>query len=632
MMMRNSIIVLSTLLSITQAIANVSLPRFFSSHMVLQQNEPIVIFGTADKGEKVYVTFHEMSQQTVTNADGKWSVTFQPIKAGGPYTMSVKGNNHITLSDVYVGEVWFCSGQSNMGWKLENALNGDEELANANYDKIKLFTPKRYMSGQPETELISGTWETCTSENAEGFSAVAYFFGRHLYQKYNVPIGLINSSWGGTNIEAWMSESLLNNHPESQKIISKMKAMDMLQAARQFKIDDYAYRDKIEVVDIGGKEHWEKETTDYTDWQTIKLPNRWALAGIEKTYGVIWVTKSITLTEADIQDDITLSIGRVDDKDVTYFNGEKIGESAKKDLERKYTIPKNILRAGENRITIKVANFRDYGGFRSADDEVYITTAKQKMSLVGNWKYKKGTPTVEEPPARVHPRYYPTSLYNSMVNPFFGYNVRGVIWYQGESNVKNPEEYAQFFPKMIEDWREKWGKEFPFLFVQVANYAEQENREAPLREAQALALKLNKTAMVVTLDIGEDYNVHPANKQDVGKRLGMAAQHIAYGEKEVSKGGPSLKEASFKNDSVTLSFDQELVVKGDMNAINGFMISSNDKTYYPAKVEVYNNTIKLYNKDVKKPKYVTYLWADAPGNVMIYNNQELPAPPFKIEK
>ena len=412
-----------------------------------------------------------------------------------------------------------------------------------------------------------------------------------------------------------------------------MKNMDMLQAARQFKIDDYAYRDKIEVVDIGGKEHWENETTDYTDWQTIKLPNRWALAGIEKTYGVIWVTKAITLTEADIQDDMILSIGRVDDKDVTYFNGKKIGESAKKGLERKYTIPKNILRVGENRITIKVANFRDYGGFRSADDEVYLTTAKQKLSLVGNWKYKKGTPSIEEPPARVHPRYYPTSLYNSMVNPFFGYNVRGIIWYQGESNVKNPEEYAQFFPKMIEDWRKKWGKELPFLFVQVANYAEQNDREAALRDAQASALKLDKTAMVVTLDIGEDYNVHPANKQDVGKRLGMAAQHIAYGEKEVSTGGPYLVKAKFCKEAVTVKFSEDLVFKCNENNLNGFLISADGKTFHKAQTEVLNKRkIKLFSDKVESPKYVRYLWEDAPGEVMIFNNQGLPAPPFKTAK
>jgi len=613
--------------------AEIKLPLFFSDHMVLQRDEPIVVFGTATAGEMVEVNFNGSTVKSETNKDGNWSVTLNAMSFGGPYKMIVKGKNTIMLSDVYLGDIWFCSGQSNMGWKLENSINGKEELANANYEKIKIFSAKRYMSGKPTTKLISSKWETCTSKTAEGFSAVAYFFGRALYKKYNIPIGLINSSYGGTNIEAWMSEELFENHPERQKIIAQMKDMDMLDMVRQFKKDDYAYRDLLEEIDLGRKQHWENENTGYSNWEILQLPNRWAFTEIERTYGVVWVTKEIKLNNQDINGNLFMSIGRVDDKDVTYFNGTKIGESDRKDLERTYEVPQKLLRLGKNRITIKVVNFRDYGGFRSADNELYLTTNHQTISLAGSWNYKIGTPNVQEPPARVHPKYYPTSLYNSMVHPFFGCNIKGVIWYQGESNTKNPEEYANFFPQMIKDWRSKWDKEIPFLFVQLANYAKQNNREATIREAQTAALKLNKTAMAVTLDIGEDTNVHPKNKQDLGKRLAMAAQNVAYGEHEITTHGPLVEKVKVKKGKVIITFTEQITIKGDNQDINGFLISDNKENFIKAHAKlVKSNTIEVESNEINNPKYVRYLWEDAPGKVMIFNNSGLPAPPFRTDK
>lgn len=612
--------------------AEIKLPRFFSDHMVLQRDEPIVVFGTAALGEMVTVTFNGNTVTSKTDTDGHWSVTLKAMPFGGPFEMVIKGQNTIVFSDVYLGDVWFCSGQSNMGWKLENSINGREELANANYEKIKIFSPKQYMSGQAITKLISGTWETCTPKTAEGFSAVAYFFGRTLYETYHIPIGLINSSYGGTNIEAWMSEALFNNHPDRQKIIAQMKTIDMLAMTRQFKVDDYAYRDLLEAIDLGGKEHWERENTTYSNWKTLHLPNRWAFTNIEPSYGVVWVTKEIELSNQDLTDHLSLSIGRVDDKDVTYFNGVKLGESARKDLERNYDVPQELLRLGSNRITIKVVNFRDYGGFRSADHELYLKTPQRTISLVGNWDYRKGTPNVQEPPARVHPKYYPTSLYNGMVHPFFGYNIKGVIWYQGESNTSNPEEYATFFPQMIQDWRTKWHKEVPFLFVQLANYANQGNKEAAIREAQTAALSLPKTAMVVTLDIGDDSNVHFNNKQDVGKRLAMAAQNVAYGDHAIATHGPLIKKVKVKKGKIFITFDEPFIVKGDAQNINGFLISDSKSNFIKAHAKrIKNNVVEVESSAVTSPKYVRYLWEDAPGKVMIFNNSGLPAPPFRTD-
>ena len=627
------IILFLSCIGITATIqAKIEVPRFFSSHMVLQQKEPITIYGIAKVGETVKVNFNENHLKAVADKSGYWSVTFLPMKAGGPYNMSITGENEIKFSDVYIGEVWFCSGQSNMGWKLENSLNGEEELANANYGKIKLFSASRYMSSKPVNQVEEGNWETCTPQNAKGFSAVAYFFGRELYKKYQVPIGLINSSWGGTNIEAWMDEALLKNHPESQKILAKMKGLDMVKAVSDYKKAHVAYSIEQDETDIGVKENWQSLNTNYSTWKTFKLPSLWKNTDLEKTHGVVWVTKEIELKPEEISSVIQISLGRIDDEDVTYFNGEKIGSSTKKDLDRIYTIPKKLLKIGNNRITIKTKNLLDLGGFRGAKADLFIKTENNKISLVGNWQYKVGTPNLEEPPVRIHPRYYPTSLYNSMVNPFFGYNIKGVIWYQGESNTKNPDEYATFFPEMIKDWRAKWKKDMPFLFVQLANYANQNNREAAIREAQTAALKLDKTAMVVTLDIGEDANVHPRNKQEVGRRLAMAAQNIAYGEKNVSTSGPLVKKVRFEKEKAIITFDSEINIKGDSSKINGFLISENNSNFIKAKgKQVDSYTIEIYNTELKNPKQVKYLWEDAPGEVMIFNKSGLPAPPFKSE-
>lgn len=612
--------------------AEIKVPHFFSDHMVLQQNEPIKIYGKADAHEVIEGIFNDETLQTKADHNGNWSISFKSTKAGGPFEMTLKGTNTLKFIDLYVGEVWFCSGQSNMGWKLENSINGREELDNANYDKIKLFTAPRVMSHTKEYDVSRGTWETCTPENAEGFSAVAYFFGRSLYETYQVPIGLINSSWGGTTIETWMDADLFKDHPNHLETISKMKTLDMVNLISEYNEADKQYGIDLDKADLGTSSQWQVATTNYSDWETFKLPSLWGDTELEQTFGVVWVTKEIDLNASDIALDVQLSIGRVDNEDITYVNSQKIGASTNKDLDRIYTIPKHILKIGKNRITIRTKNLGDLGGFRGAESDLYIKTAKRTYSLVGDWRYKVGTPNVVEPPLREHPKNYPSSLFNSMVHPFYGYNIKGVIWYQGESNTKNPEEYANFFPAMINDWRKGWNKEMPFLFVQLANYANQNDRVAAIREAQTAALKLDKTAMVVTLDIGEDANVHFANKQDVGKRLAMAAQNLAYNENTIATSGPLFKKDKVKKDKVIITFNEPLIINGDSENINGFLVSDGKDNFIKAEAKLLNETtVEVSSSIIKNPKYVCYLWEDAPGKVMIYNASDLPAPPFRTD-
>lgn len=628
-----TVIIIVFLCSVQLTIGQISIPKFFSSHMVLQRDEVITIFGNASPDETIKLTFKGTTNSTKADTYGKWKIQLNPMKAGGPYTMEIKGVNTISLTDIYIGDVWFCSGQSNMGWKMQNVLNAETELANANIPEIKLLNVYRYMSSTPKDDMLKGEWETSTTESVKDFSAVAYFFGKNLYEEYHVPIGLINSSWGGTNIEAWMPAKGFIGNSDKQATLRKMQGKDLLQVVKDYKVAVKAYDALLDDSDLGTHENWYTTTTNYNNWKSFTLPSLWQNTELKQTFGVVWVSQTIALTQADLTTDLQLSIGRVDNEDITYFNGIKVGESKQKDLDRIYTVDKNILQAGFNRITIRTKNQLDLGGFRGAASDLYLQTATRKISLANEWQYKVGTPNTQEPPFREHPNVYPSCLYNSMVTPFFNFPVKGIIWYQGESNAKNPEEYATYFPVMINSWREGWGKQLPFLYVQLANYDNQKERWPWIREAQATALKLPKTAMTVAIDVGNDANIHPINKQIIGKRLAIAAQHIAYGNTSKAKGGPELKKVKVKKESIEIVFDTSLLIKGNANNINGFELSANGTEFVKANArQTGSKTITVTASEVSKPKYVRYLWKDAPGEVMLYNEQELPIAPFRTDK
>jgi sialate O-acetylesterase len=612
--------------------AKPKLPKFFSSHMVLQRDVPITIYGWADKNKTVTVQFTGKEQTTKTNVNGEWSVTFAAMPAGGPYNMAVSDGDKVTFNDVYVGDVWFCSGQSNMGYKLEDAVNGKEELANAAHEKIKLLQVSRTMAGLPQKDIEKGSWETSSPKSAEGFSAVAYFFGRELQTKYNIPIGLINSSWGGTNIEAWMSEDIMGNHPAAKKVIAEMKGMDFSDVMKSYKVEFKAWEDKAKATDVGLKQQWFVKDYNTANWKDIELPVYWSKAKITPNDGVIWVSKNIDLTVNDLNtDNLTLSIGRVDNEDVTYINGKQVGASDNKDKDRLYTIPKQNFVVGKNTLTIRVTNSGDIGGFRSFAEDLYLQTASRKVSIAGNWKYAVGTPDIEPVPERQHPTKYPTSLYNGMVAPFFGVKIKGILWYQGEANSKNAAEYGNLMKEMITDWRKKWSADYPFIFAQLPNYAKQNNKWVTLRESQASVLTLKNTGMATLIDVGQDDNIHPANKQEPARRLALIAGNLAYGDKNLPLNAPKFEGYNVDGSNVVVIFNGILTNKG--GAINGFEIAGSDKKFYPAiaQLQADGKTIKLISNKVEKPVAIRYLWADAPGKVNLYNKEGMPSPPFRTD-
>ncbi|NOY37294.1 MAG: sialate O-acetylesterase [Chlorobi bacterium] len=493
------LLVLSIILSIHVCIAfaDIRLPELFSNNMILQREMQVPVWGWADPGEKITVELGGHFAETVTGTDGKWKLLLGPLDAGGPFRLKITGKNTIIISNVLVGEVWVCSGQSNMAMEVQNCLNAKQEISSASYPQIRYFQVKRTKAIKPlddvspvENESGLNKWEVCDPTTVEHFTGAGYFFVRDLYKKLNVPIGIISASWGGTTAEAWTPYDTLENDPELKIILKNWP-------------------------DYNNDEEWLKEEYE------------------------------------------------------------------------KYL--KNVEKAR-----------------------------------------KEG---------KTRPLYFnqPSVLYNGIIAPVVPYGIRGVAWYQGESNCYRAYQYRKLFPAMIEQWRKKWGQgNFPFLFVQLANYYFEPQNFPELREAQSMALSLANTAMVVTIDIGDSSNIHPKNKQEVGRRLSLAARKLAYGE-DLIYSGPHFKSMQIMDGKCRLSFchiGDGLMAKGFI-PLKGFIIAGTDKNFVTAQARIENNQVVVWSKVVPHPVAVRYAWANHPGNCNLYNKSgelaNLPASPFRTD-
>lgn len=637
-----------------------TLNPLFSNHIVLQQNEKATIWGENTPNKKVTVLASwGKSSVAKTDSKGNWKLTIETPKGGGPYTISVSSNNsEILLTDVLIGEVWLASGQSNMempvkGWRPNDVINNShEEITNGNYQKIRMFTVEKGLSLTP-LNTVNGTWKVCNTANVSDFSATAYFFARRLYKELNVPIGIIHSSWGGTVSEAWTSKEKLKKLGDFDEVLNSISSKDKEQ-------DIIKWFSKWESVAIPKTtEQWNAlnlndvtattPTFNDVNWSTIHLPGRYddALAG--EVDGAFWFRKKVVIE--NISTDYKIYLGAIDDKDATYVNGFKIGGLAGDGVhasQRVFTIPKNILKKGENTIAIRAI---DTGGPGTFTGQMYLDNGVDKEILIdGEWKYmlvaemfdgKFFVYNLDENDFinrakifKIHANV-PTVLYNAMLKPLVPYTIKGAIWYQGEANVGRAEQYKRIFPAMIDDWREQWKSYFPFYFVQIAPFKYHQNNETfdqsqKLRNAQRVSLKTKNTGMVVTMDIGNYTNIHPANKQDVGSRLAGLALANDY-KKQLVASGPMYKSCKQQNTKLIIDFDFKgsgLLAKDNLA---GFEIASEDKNYVPATAKIVNNKIELSAASIKKPKYARYAWRDN-GKATLFNKEGLPASTFTTEK
>ena len=622
--------------------ADVKLPGIFGSNMVLQEGTKIPVWGWASPGERISVTFNGAVQRIRAGSDGKWSIDLPPEKYGGPFTLTVKGKNTITLKNVMVGEVWVCSGQSNMEFRVNQSINAAAEVRDADYPDIRLFTVPDAVAQFPKDDIDSGKWVECSPKTVESFSAVGYFFGRNLLDSLHVAIGLIHSSWGGTVAETWMSPNSIQNDPDFKGKLAELQKMDM-DRYRQEKIaqikkilggelpqNDKALQDSVP--------EWSAYDFNDGSWKTIRTPGLWEEQGYLDIDGVGWYRKEIMLASKPANTNLTLHLGKIDDSDITWMNGIEVGSTEGYNKDRIYTIDSKYIRPGKNMLVIRVNDTGGGGGIYGNPADEFIAIGDKKTDISGDWKFKISRASVSS--ANLQPNSYPTLLYNAMINPLIPYAIRGVIWYQGESNADRAKQYQRIFPELINDWRKHWGEgDFPFLFVSLANYmqpdaAPSESDWAELREAQTKTLSLPNTGMALAIDIGNADDIHPKNKQEVGRRLALNALKIAYNH-DVVNSGPMYKSVEFKDGKAFITFDDTgngLIAKNKYGYINGFAVAGSDKVFHWARASLHgNNQVVVYSDVVNTPVAVRYGWANNPDDLNLYNSEGLPANPFRTD-
>jgi sialate O-acetylesterase len=624
---------------------NVKLPRILSDNMVLQRNTGFRIWGWADEGENIDVTFNTIKLATRADKDGKWMVLFPAMKEGGPYTMIIKGKNEIRLTNIMLGDVWVCSGQSNMEWPLSRASNAEKEIAGANYPDIRLFGCPHNVQFTPVDDVETGEWKVCTPENVASFSAVGYFFGVNIYKNLHVPVGLLFTAWGGTNIETWTSRESISSVKEFEGLLKEMKNYDpeKVVARRKAQVDSiFATFGTDEKSMAGDQPVWADPGLDMTTWKNMQLPVLWESAGLFGLDGAVWFRKEFELPQDVASKGIELQLGPVDDSDETWINGKKVGETINKyNEDRIYNVPSDYLKTGKNVITVRVEDTGGGGGIWGKPEQMKITSGNFQLSLAGQWKFKFNISDVRvDISSFVGPNSYPTLLYNGMIHPFLNFSVTGAIWYQGESNAGRAYQYRTLFPLMINDWRTKWSNpDLSFMFVQLANYMKPpvepgESEWAELREAQLMTLSLPKTGMAVIIDIGEANDIHPKNKQDVGKRLALASLKVTYGQ-DIVHSGPIYKSMTVTGNKIMLDFDHTgsgLKCNDRYGYLKGFTIAGQDRKFYWAKAFIENDKVVVYSDVVKNPVAVRYAWADNPDDANLYNNEGLPASPFRTDE
>ncbi|WP_461633098.1 sialate O-acetylesterase [Labilibaculum euxinus] len=619
--------------------AQVSLPKVFGNHMVLQRGIQIPVWGNASSGAEIVAELGTESITTKADQDGNWKVRFPVFKAGGPYVLKIyesgKLEESIEFKDVLIGDVWIASGQSNMEWQVQQAQDAKNEIAKANFPQMRYIFVGHDTKLTPQKDILSGTWKACDTTSVKEFSAVAYYFARKIHHDQNVPIGIVQSTWGGTPVESWTSREMLLSSPITKPSVlgnDTLTPQHFLQdSLNMIRFWDIVYHPKNNTDKIVSAQVY-----DDSGWNEVEMPKLIKDFGVGAYEGMAWFRKKVVLPESFIGKDLTLNLGHPEMNYSLYFNGEEICKTVwNANLTHYYTIPGNFVKSRENTISIRIAMLWSGGGLNPPAEDIYITNGDLKISLAGKWFYKLDLePTI---PTIHNYQYYPDMLFNAMINPLIPYGIKGFIWYQGEANDSVAYNYRKMFPMMIKDWRKRWDMgNLPFLYVQLANYKKEqslpsESEWAELREAQTLALSESSTGMACIIDIGDANTIHPLNKQEVGRRLALIANNQVYKEDCVAS-GPMYKSSKRKGKRIRISFTNTAsgLSTKDGKEVTGFVIAGNDKKFYWAKAVIERNEVVVYSDKVAEPVAVRYAWADNPVCNLI-NSGGLPAVPFRTD-
>jgi len=641
-MKKHHLFLLVILISSISINAQVTVAKIFTDNMVLQRNTSIPVWGTAKANEKIEVRFDKQIKKTKADKNGKWMIRLDNEAAGGPYNLTIKASNTIEIKNILVGEVWLCSGQSNMempvgrpkGWGVSNY---EEVTAAANYPLIRQIKIIHAINSLPESEVKTSGWQVCNPSTVGDFTAVGYFFAKIIHEKLKIPVGIIDCNWGGTNIETWISREGFENSSEFKEMIAGMPKVS-LDSIVKLKIGGSAKR--IEdlqgsMLDNPNSGSFKETAFDDSKWPQLNEPEVWEKQSLGEFDGVVWLRKTITLSADDSKKEAVLELSKVDDEDVTYVNGVKVGGINYWDSKRKYTIPAGILKEGINVIAVRVTDNGGGGGIYGNAADLKLTLGTTIIPLSGKWKFQ-----VESIKKTINENSLPSLCHNAMINPLIPYAFKGVLWYQGESNAPRAYQYRTAFPLLINDWRQKWNNpNFPFYFVQLATYTTSGNSNegcdwAELREAQTLTLKVPNTGMAVTTDIGNPWDIHPQNKQDVGKRLAALALNNTYTIPMVCN-GPMYKSMEIKGNEIIVSFDNigsGLSTPDKYGYIKGFEIAGEDQVFYYAKAFIQDNKVILSSEEVANPIAVHFSWIGDASESNLFNKEGFPAVPFRTDE
>ncbi|MBL0939088.1 MAG: beta galactosidase jelly roll domain-containing protein [Gemmatimonadaceae bacterium] len=630
-----------------RSIDDLRLARILSDGAVLQRRTSVPVWGWAAPGAEVSVLLHgtriNVTRRAVADSSGAWRVEFSPMEAGGPYNVRASSGAQVAEARrLYIGDVWVASGQSNMEWRLADAAGGANDVAQARDTLIREFAVPHKWSWMQERDVSGGQWLPATPAHAGQFSAVAYHFAREVRKATGVPIGIVHASWGGSALTPWMSRSALGLDSASWLRVqqSEQQYQQRLRDSLRVRLGGVLPDRDGGLVD--GRALWANPDFDDAVWQQITVPSPWERAGLAGLDGVAWYRTQVELTTADLEQSIALSLGAIDDEDVTWVNGVEVGRTSGYNVPRRYVIPKQVLRAGKNVIAVRVRDGGGDGGITGPARGMGLQIGNTTRALPTSWRFRVGEVSLGEDGQHVNK--IPSVLHQAMIRPLLNQPITGVIWYQGESNANSDaqaREYAPEFAALIRSWRQEWRsgrKDFPFFWVQLANFGAPDTLPprsggwALLRESQQQALMLPNTGQAVSIDIGDAWDIHPRNKRDVGHRLALLARKVAYGESAVVTTGPQYQLHTVRGSQVDVQFGAVgagLSLRGD--ATRAFALAGADGQWHWASATAKGNTVTLTSAAVREPQFIRYAWANSPAGAMLFGSHGLPTAPFRTD-
>lgn len=629
-----------SLLAPATAVAQVRLPHLVSDGMVLQRDADVRIWGWAKAGEAVSVSFLGKTYPATTGLDGKWAVKLPHLKAGGPFEMDIKASNKLTVKDILVGDVWLCSGQSNMETPMLRLRDKyPDVIAQAANPRIRQYeVPMSYAFTKPKADVPGGSWVAADPQTVLKFSAVAYFFAKELNAKYQVPVGIIKDAVGGSPAEAWLSADALKQFPKYEQQVAPYRDSAAVAGTKQKEQAAigtwYRQLHQNDKGEAPGQTPWYAPTYAATGWKTMQVPGYWADGELGPVNGVVWFRKEVDVPAGMTGKPARLELGTLVDADSTYINGRLVGTTGYQYPPRKYDFGSDVLKPGKNVITVRLISNGGCGGF-TKDKTYQLAAGGQALDLRGSWQYQLGT-TAAPTPSSTTFQYQPGGLFNGMIAPVLPYAIKGVLWYQGESNAGRTADYQVLFNGMITDWRKSFQRpELPFIYAQLPNFMAvrkepSESGWAQARDIQRRGLALPYTGMAVLLDVGEWNDIHPLDKQTPGHRLALAAEKVAYGESKLVSSGPLYQSMQTTSNKVTLTFasvGSGLMAKGN-GPLTGFAIAGPDKKFVWAQAKIEGSKVVVWNDQIPNPSVVRYAWADNPEGANLYNKEGLPASTF----